>query len=113
MKNCLKYQRPTATLLLSEEDVDGVGDDGCTGTEVVIEEKSRILIKFVHADAEDDVYIVKVNSVLKLNLVTNLLQLKFHFPSQQIVLNGGGRYRYVGFSGIRHVLGLETEKRKV
>ena len=61
-----------------EEDVDGFGDEGSTSTEVVIAERRRILKMFVH-DAEEDVYTVKVNSVLKLNLVAKFIAIGVSF----------------------------------
>ena len=70
----------TAALLLSEEeDVDGFGDEGSTSTEVVIEERRRILKMFVH-NAEEDVYtVLKVNSVLKLIIVAKFIAIGVSF----------------------------------
>ena len=69
----------TAALLLSEEeDVAGFGEEGSTRTEVVIEGRRRILKMFVH-DAEEDVYTIKVNSVLKLNLVAKFIAFGVSF----------------------------------
>ena len=67
-----------ALLLSEEEDVDGVGDEGSTSTEVVNAERRRILKMFVH-DAEEGVYTVKVNSVLKLNLVAKFIAIGVSF----------------------------------
>ena len=56
-EDLLEAASATTALFSSEEEyeVDGFGDEGSTSTEVVIEERRRILKVFVHS-AEEDVY---------------------------------------------------------
>ena len=77
-EDLLEAASATTALLLSEEDIDGVGDEGSTSTEIVIEETSSILKMFVH-DVEDDAYAVKANSARKLNLVAKFVAIGVSF----------------------------------
>lgn len=61
--------------ILPEEESDGGSDNEFTNTELYATlEKKRILKMFVYT-AEDDVYTVKVKSVLKLNMVASFVEI--------------------------------------
>ncbi|KAI2490908.1 hypothetical protein MHU86_23673 [Fragilaria crotonensis] len=65
--------------ILPEEESDGGSDNEFTNTELYATlEKKRILKMFVYT-AEDDVYTVKVKSVLKLNMVASFVEIGVSF----------------------------------
>jgi hypothetical protein len=92
---------PASVLGLSggEEEGDGSSDE-LTNTEAFATlEKKRMLKMFVY-NAEDDVYIAKVNSVLKLNLVAKFVAIGVSFSSSQQIIPFRERRDGNGFFGI-------------